>query len=461
MVCSLLISSIHLVRLLAYCSLLVSPLQNGEPSAEATLVRVNIITETRDAGGAFEINGKRIENYSPTIIQDFASTGIVIDLKGDILTFLGYHWVDIQGRNPRVEITTSEGKKRIGKLVGIDQTNSVAVIRTNGKLKKTPICAGCKVKDGVTVMAPIVTELNPSQYQEAKILSVGTEAAATAPRNWIMAMNRPFPEIGQPILTTDHRVLGFITDQDPEDLRTIVYPIDEMMASAAKILRAGGDIRTGWLGVLLMDVQPEAGAGVVAIQSVEPGSPAQKAGLFAQDSLRKYNGKEIENVRHFIQLVEGTPIGSKATLEIKRQGNPISLTAMIEARKPQHNLNRLLFDLSQALGGSPIATAAAVPDADPPQLKVGLEVMELVPSLADALRIPGQTGLMVTAVVKESPAEQAGVQVGDVIVTMNGQRFPDPLSLASYFQANGVGPQLNLKILRKGAEQPVTIQVPN
>jgi S1-C subfamily serine protease len=66
-----------------------------------------------------------------------------------------------------------------------------------------------------------------------------------------------------------------------------------------------------------------------------------------------------------------------------------------------------------------------------------------------------------TTLVRVSCAERAGIRVGDVIVTINGQPFVDPLSLASYFQDNGMDEQLILKILRKGAEQTITIQVPD
>jgi S1-C subfamily serine protease len=460
MVYPLLVYSINFARILAYCSMLVSPFQKDERSAETALVRVNIIAETRvteanGSKGVFEVNGKRVENYSPTIIQDFTSTGIVFDHKGNVLTFLGYRWVDIQ-RNPRIEITTSEGQKLKGKLIGIDQTNSVAVIQTNGKLKKTPICSECEIMDGSTIISPLVPALNPAQYLQARVLAI--DSATPDQGSWIVAVNHPFPEVGQPILTTDHRVLGFIAGQDPADHQTIVYPIDLMMASAEKILKAGGDVRAGWLGVLLLDAQPEIGAGVV-IQAIEPGSPAQKAGLSSQDLLQKYNGKEIQNVRQFIQLVEGTPIGSKADIEITRQGNPLSLAAMIEARMPQQNQNRLMLDLSRVLG-LPAAALPVESDASQAPLKVGLEVTGLTPSLADALKIPGQRGLLITDVVTQSPAERAGIRIGDVILSMNGQRFLDPISLISYFEANGVGPQLNLKIFRKGAEQAITIQVP-
>jgi S1-C subfamily serine protease len=305
-------------------------------------------------------------------------------------------------------------------------------------------------------MTPVFKGTDLLAYQRAQILAVGTAPAAPTQHNLMVAVNHPFPEVGQPILTTDHRVLGFITGQDPADLQTFIYPIDQMLASAKKILKTGRDIQTGWLGVLLWNVEPGTGTGIV-IRSVEPHSPADKAGLTAWDLLQKYNGKEIQSVRQLIQLVEETSIGSKADIEITREGNQKTLTVTIEARKPEQNNLRLRRDLSQL--GLPSAPMPAEPEDNPPPLKVGLEVAELTPKLASFLKIPGQSGLVVTDVVEQSPAGRAGVRIGDAIVTLNGQAFPDPLSLASHFQNNGIDSQLIMKILRKGQEQTIAIQV--
>jgi S1-C subfamily serine protease len=454
-----LLYSINLARVLALFSTLAAPvqIQKDERNAEATLVRVNIITETRGAKGTVEINGNRVENYSPTIIQDFSSIGIVINDDSDVATFLGYRWMDIQDRNLRVEVTANEGRKLKGRLVGIDQRNGVAVVRlTNGKLNKTPVCTQCEIKDGVTVISPIIESPDLSHYQVARILSVGAVPRIPELSRQTIQVNPPFPEIGQPILTADHRILGFVADQDPVAMSMIVYPVDQMLASAKRILKAGGDIRTGWLGIFLLD-GPHADAGIV-VQGVEPNSPAQKAGLVAQDLLHKYNGKDIQDARQFIQLVEGTPIGSKAAIDIVRQGKPIKITAMIEARKPQANRNRLALDLSSIFDDSSDDPLDA---SSQPELRIGLEVTPLTPFLADTVKMPEQKGLLVTKVVKQKPAEKAGVLEGDVIVAMDEYPVVDVPSFVAYWQTHELGAQLVLKVIRKGTERVITIQVPH
>ncbi len=462
--CATMIRSIPIIRFLILCLLL-----GGEASAigffqasdqELALVRVNIITETSGVKDTVEINGKTVVDYSPILIQVFSSTGIVLDGKGRIMTFLGYHWVDIPSKNSRIEITAGEGQKWPGKMIGIDQLSGVAVVQSlGGKLKKTPLCTDCEIKDGVTVMAPVIGRKGLSQFHEAQILSVGSANGIPAQGSWTVKMNRPFPEIGLPVLTADHRILGFVASQDAMGFRTVVYPISNLLASAQRILKEGGDIRTGWLGVFLADSQ-SAGPSGLWIQAVEPDSPAAKAGLLSEDILFKYNGQEIRDARQFIQLVQYTPIGSLAELEIVRQGSPMKLGALIESRRPRPARGRLAFNLSGSFNPQAVGLVSGTKRIIP-QPMVGLDTLVLTPELADALQIPKQSGLLVVDVAKRMPADLAGVLVGDLIVAMDGQPIRDVPSFASHLQTRDWGAQMELRVLRRGVEFPITIRMPD
>ncbi len=113
-----------------------------------------------------------------------------------------------------------------------------------------------------------------SEYREAQVLSVGTGPGSLDPGAWVMKTNRPFPEIGLPILTKDRRVIGFVAGMDPMDMQTVVYPISQLLSSADKILKQGGDIRTGWLGVFLNTSDSSIGRGVygAACRTEQPGA---------------------------------------------------------------------------------------------------------------------------------------------------------------------------------------------
>jgi serine protease Do len=459
------VSSINLVRILGCCLWLASAqaipgygfqdVENG--ATKPVLVRVNIISEIRGVKETVEINGKPIADYSPTISQIYPSTGIVLD-HTHVLAFLGYRWIDIQDRDPRIEIFTDDGQKWEGKLIGIDQKNRVGVIQVlSGKLRETPVCPKCEVRDGITVMAPAVDGPSLPQYKEAQILSVGTWPGIPEESGWKMAMNRAFPDIGLPIFTKDLRVLGFVASQDPMGMQT-VYPISQLLSSAEKILKTKGDIRAGWLGIYAVDARPAKSYGVV-INDVEPDSPAAKAGLLAGDLLVKFKGKQISDTRQFVYLVEDTSIGSKAKLDLIRQGNPMTVFATIEARRPRQNPLRLSFNLPGTFGRM---AANVIPEPQSPRSRmlIGLETLLFTPSLADAMQMPGQTGLLVTDVVREMPADRAGVLVGDIITSIDDRPIVDPINFASYLMSRDWSAPLILKVLRKGVERTVTVHVP-
>jgi len=464
--CTMLVTTFHLARIAALLSFLAHPFgdmnsdfqENPNRNIQPALVQVSIITESLGAKGTFEINGKVLRDYDPVLIQVFSSTGIVLDHAGHVLTFPGYRWVDIQSRKSRIEITAPGGQKWKGKLVGIDQTNGAAVIQISGvKLRKTPVCTACEIKDGATIVTPVDETAGMSQF-EARTVSVGNSAAAPEQGRWVMTLNRPFPDIGQPILTTDHRVIGFIASQDPLGATAIVYPISNLLSSADRIIKKGGDIPAGWLGVFVTDSLSVANSGIV-VQGVEPESPAQKAGIAPHDSLLRYNGQEIANTLQFIDLDQSTPIGTKATLEIIRQGNPMILTALIGPRKLQQNPARLALNLSD------VYKAAYDPGSLPgsslrPQYLIGLETILMTPALSEALQIPSQTGLLVTDVAKNKPADLAGIQVGDIILSIDGQPIIDAPGFASHFLTRDWRTPLLLGVSHKGMERTVSIQLP-
>jgi serine protease Do len=455
------------IHVLAFCSVLAvasplalcGPQEVSRQDAGPDLVRVHVVAEIRGPKDALAINGTIVPGYSPRIIQAFSSTGIVLDNKGHVMSFLGYRWVGVQRWDPRFEIATADGQKFEGKLIGIDQGNGVAVLRlVNGNLKKTAVCMRCEIKDGAKVMTPVIGSPGPVRFAEAQVLSVGSNQDFLEQPGWIMKVNRPFPDVGQPILTMDNKVLGFIAGQDPIGRRTVVYSISELLSSSEKIIEANGDIRAGWLGVFLADSLPGADSEVV-IQRVEQDSPARRAGLTAQDRLLRYNGRPIKDVRQFIGLVQNTAIGSKVNLEIERQGSPAVVTARIEARKPQKPWEGLSFNLPGASG--PALTAmTAEPKPINPRLLIGLDIVVLTPALADAFQMSGQTGLLVVNVIKQTPADLAGVLVGDIVIGVDGQSFEDASNFAAYLQTRRPGAQLLLKVARKGIERTVAIRLP-
>jgi serine protease Do len=135
-------------------------------------------------------------------------------------------------------------------------------------------------------------------------------------------------------------------------------------------------------------------------------SPAEKAGLKTGDIVRRYDGKRVKNDRHLSLLVASTPVGEEVKLEILRDGKPMTLTVKPAERKDE-------------------TVASAKPGEEVPERSLGLTVQNLTPEIADQLGYKADAGVVVTEVDPDSPAAQAGLQPGDMILEINRQKIDD------------------------------------
>lgn len=433
--------------------------------AVLTLVQVNITTQTLGSPESVVIGNMVLRDYRPTVIGWFPSTGIVIDDKGHVVTFVGYRWVDIDARNPRVEIVDGQGQKHSAKLVGIDQNMRVAVVLCQGMaLKKTPLCERCEMKNGVAVVLPAQDSSKAPQLESAQIVSVSTGGDSSVGGGWAIKINRPMSAIGAPILNAQNQVIGLIADQPTgaastnsrvDVVNVDILSVPQMLSSANKIIKAGGDIQTGWLGVNVnSDVDSRAG---VTIDSVERDGPAYKAGLLSNDVIVRWNGVAIHDLDKFIKMIQDTPLGSKAVMDVRRQGKALTLSAVIEARKPPDPSEKLIFEFPDlmALPGAQIAAGDARL-----QTSLGIQIVLLTPQLAESLQMPVQTGLLVASVNKQTAFDLAGVLAGDIILGVDDVQVGDPLTFYDHIHTRGWGSNLVLRLLRKGKELKKTVQLP-
>src|SRR5690606_22248555 len=158
----------------------------------------------------------------------------------------------------------------------------------------------------------------------------------------------------------------------------------------------------------------------VLISSVEPGSPAEKAGLERGDVVISFAGKSVDTLSRFRNRVAATPPGSRQRIEILRDGKERTL--------------------SVELGTLPAAEAerAPQPDAAP---SFGMEVAPLSPAARTELNVPDsiEQGVVVTGVLPGSPAAAAGLRGGDVILEIDRQPVGSPGELRERItKPNGV-----------------------
>jgi serine protease Do len=188
---------------------------------------------------------------------------------------------------------------------------------------------------------------------------------------------------------------------------SFAIPIEVAM-DVAKQLQTQGRVTRARLGVRIQEVTTELAqsfglpsATGVLVAWVEPGSPAQKAGIMTGDVILKYNNETIDSASKLPRLVASSKPGTQATLQVWRKGAQQQITATLGELPPE------------AAARKP----ATVPGARPNTL--GLIVSELPPAQRKALGV--EYGLVVEDV--QGAAAETPIRRGDIIIGVNQERL--------------------------------------
>jgi serine protease Do len=182
-----------------------------------------------------------------------------------------------------------------------------------------------------------------------------------------------------------------------------------------------GVVHHGYLGVGLNDVTPEnakffnlTGNTGALISQVTPNSPAGRAGLQQGDVVTAVNGQTVATGSDLQVIVSEDAPGTKLQLDVMRNGHPEKLDLTVgEYHKDQE-------------------VAASASD-ESGHARIGIAISDLTPEVRQQLNLPSQVeGVAVAQVQPASPAEDAGLTNGDVIVEMNRQ----PVKSAEQFRTD-------------------------
>ncbi len=184
----------------------------------------------------------------------------------------------------------------------------------------------------------------------------------------------------------------------------------------------------------------------VVIMSVEPGSPAEKAGLKGGDVITSVNGTPVKTGNDLVNPIAQAPIGSKVKLNYVRDGAAKEATATVEDR------TRVFPNSAGRMNEQKDDSAPA---------EFGLRVESLTPERASRVGVEGQKGVLVTDVEPASFADDLGFGRGDVIAEVNRQPVG---SVAEYKAAIGKlkpGQSVVFKVLRRqDNERILTVFLP-
>jgi serine protease Do len=219
---------------------------------------------------------------------------------------------------------------------------------------------------------------------------------------------------------------------------SFAIPIDVAMNVERQLLEHG-KVSRGRLGVMVQDVDQQLAdtfgldkpAGAL-VSSVEKNSPADKAGIEPGDVILKFDGKSIGSSTDLPPLVSKSSPGSEANLELWRKGKILKIALSVGEMK---------------------VAGAKVDSGEGNKVGLGLTVRPL--TREERKQADVASGLLVEN-AGDGPAARAGIQAGDVILSVNGEKTASIEKLSSL--ARNTHKPLALLILR--GEQQMFVPVP-
>jgi serine protease Do len=189
----------------------------------------------------------------------------------------------------------------------------------------------------------------------------------------------------------------------------------------------------------------------VEITRVEENSPAEKAGIKAGDVVLEYNGQRVEGMEQFGRMVRETPPGREVKLTISRNGATQTLTAVLGSRRSRFSVNIPPIDLP---------TFPPMPDfpriiSGMRSAMLGVEAEALGDQLAGYFGV--KEGVLVRAVLDNTPAQKAGMKAGDVITKVDGMTVTAPSELSSAVRSASSKKTYAIELMRD--RKPVTVTV--
>jgi serine protease Do len=352
--------------------------------------------------------------------QHALGSGVIISADGVVVT--NNHVVKDA---TSIKVTVGSSKREYNaKVVGTDPKSDVAVLRLQGAkgLKAIRVGDSDKLRLGEVVVA-IGNPFGVGQTVTMGIVSAKGRAnmgivdyedfiqtdAAINPGNSggaLINMHGELVGINTAILsrTGGYQGIGFAIPTN------MVQPIVQSLLKRGRVVR-------GWLGVSIQEVNRELAKALklpttegVLVSDVEPGSPAQKAGLKRGDLIVRLNGKPVRSTARLRNLVAAAGAGASVRLELYRDGHRSSLAA---------HLTELPARLGGGVGGA--GGAEGQPAAD-----LGLQVDSVRDAaLRQKFNIPSRLkyGVVVVGLDPSGAAAQAGLQPGDVILEVNRARM--------------------------------------
>ncbi|HEY0797266.1 MAG TPA: Do family serine endopeptidase [Acidisarcina sp.] len=378
-------------------------------------------------------------------IEHGIGSGVIISPDGYIVT--NDHVVD---GAVQIRVTLHDRRVLTAKLVGADKLTDLAVIKIDAKdLPSINWGDSTKLKPGQTVLA-FGSPFGFFQFSVTRGIISAVDRPnpyaddARKPGGYIQtdaAINRG--NSGGPLVNAHGELIGIntfiISGNGSFAGAGFAIPAQLARATTDQIIKTGS-VHHGYLGIGINDVTPENAsffhvetASGAVVSQVTADSPASRAGLKSGDVIDEVDGKKVVNGGALQVAVSEVAPGTTVALGIIRDGKPQKLSVKV---------GEYHSDKEEASNDGPEANHGG---------KLGLAVDDLTSDVRQQLGIPAEVhGVAVESVRPASPAEDAGLTPGDVILEVDRKPVQSAEAFVGDVRANPAGKDLLLLVWSRG-----------
>ena len=400
----------------------------------------------REAGnGPFpfnEMTPPRSRDKPRAGIRQARGSGFIIREDGLVVT--NHHVVKDA---TAVSVTLDDGTDRKATILGVDPRTDIAVLKIEAGKPLPFIQLGNSrdVRPGEWVIA-MGNPFGLGGTVTAGIVSAVSRDIGSGPYDQFIQIDAAINQgnSGGPLFTQDGKVIGMNTAIFSPSGGSVgigfAVPSDVIRTVSTQLATAG-HVTRGYIGVATQAVTPPMAKALrlaepagALLASVESGSPAAKAGLEAGDVIQAVNGAKIVTPKDLAMTVASVRPGEDARLHVLREGREMDVSVRV-TEQPSERSARNQPDEPAARGQS------------------GLTLGPLTPELRARLEVPGEIeGVVIREVQPGSPANEAGLRPGDVIIGVGNQKVATPAEAGKAIRAALAGKDraAALRIMRDG-----------